>query len=154
MSLLNSRNAYWISQAQMLGAPVVKELGIEPLPIGYIVVEPGGSVGWVGDANLVPRDRPKIAVALALAGQYMGSHFILMDVGSASKMGYVPLEMIAAVKKYIDVPLIVAGGIKSEIEAKAVAKAGADIIQIGTMIEKSADVKSLCQRIVKEINSQ
>ena len=153
MSLLNSRNAYWISQAQMLGAPVVKELGIEPLPIGYIVVEPGGSVGWVGDANLVPRDRPKIAVALALAGQYMGSRFILMDVGSASKLGHVPLEMIAAVKKYINVPLIVAGGIKSEVEAKAVAKAGADIIQIGTLIEKSADVKSMCQRIVKEINS-
>lgn len=125
MSLLNSRNPYWISQAQTLAAPVTKQIGIEPLPVGYIVVEPGGSVGWVGDANLVPRDRPKIAVALALAGEFMGSRFILMDVGSASKVGPVPPEIVSAVKKEISVPLIVAGGManremlgKSRVQAR------------------------------------
>ena len=45
MSLLNSRNPYWITQAQMLAAPVIKKSGIEPLPVGYIVVQPGGTVG-------------------------------------------------------------------------------------------------------------
>ena len=38
MSLLNSRNPYWITQAQTLAAPVIKKAGIEPLPVGYIVV--------------------------------------------------------------------------------------------------------------------
>ena len=154
MSLLNSRNPYWISQAQMLASPVIKQMGIEPLSIGYIVVEPGGSVGWVGDVNLVPRDRPKIGAALALAGQYLGSKFILMDVGSASKLGHVPLEMIAAVKKTTDIPLIIAGGIKSAEDAENVVKAGADIIQIGTLLENSNDVKKLCQEIVRRINSK
>ena len=154
MSLLNSRNPYWISQAQMLASPVIKQIGIEPLSIGYIVVEPGGSVGWVGDVNLVPRDRPKIGAALALAGQYLGSRFILMDVGSASKVGHVPLEMITTVKKTIDIPLIIAGGIKTPEDAKNVVDAGADIIQIGTLLEQSNDVKKLCQEIVKKINSK
>ena len=35
MSLLNSRNPYWISQAQTLAAPLIKQLKIEPLSVGY-----------------------------------------------------------------------------------------------------------------------
>ena len=154
MSLLNSRNPYWISQAQMLASPVIKQIGIEPLSIGYIVVEPGGSVGWVGDVNLVPRDRPKIGAAMALAGQYIGSKFILLDVGSASKVGHVPLDMISAVKKTVDVPVIIAGGIKSPEDAENVTRAGADIIQVGTILEQTDDPKTLCQEIVKRINGK
>ena len=55
MSLLNSRNPYYITGAQAIGAPAVKRAGIEPLPMGYIIVEPGGAVGWVGDARPIPR---------------------------------------------------------------------------------------------------
>lgn len=48
MSLLNSTNPYWIIGAQALGAGAVKKMGIEALPMGYLVVEPGGTVdGWV-----------------------------------------------------------------------------------------------------------
>ncbi|MFH0817970.1 MAG: geranylgeranylglyceryl/heptaprenylglyceryl phosphate synthase [Candidatus Micrarchaeota archaeon] len=153
MSLLNSRNPYWISQAQTLAAPIVKQLGIETLPVGYIVVEPGGTVGWVGDANLVPRDKPAIAASLALAGELMGSHYIITDVGSASKMGPVPLEMVSAVSKWITVPYIVAGGVRTEKQAKDIIAAGADIIQVGTAIEKESDVKgivSLLSEAIKE----
>ena len=84
MSLLNSRNPYWISQAQTLAAPLIKQLNVEPLPIGYIVVEPGGTVGWVGDANVVPRNKPQIAASLALAGQYNGNRIIFTDAGSTT----------------------------------------------------------------------
>ena len=65
MSLLNSRNAYWISQAQTLAAPMIKKYNIETIPVGYLIVEPGGTAGWVGDVNLIPRSRPKIAAGLA-----------------------------------------------------------------------------------------
>jgi len=43
MSLLNARNPYWIIQAQMLAAPIIKHLKLETLPVGYIVVAPGGT---------------------------------------------------------------------------------------------------------------
>ena len=45
MSMLNARNPYWITQAQMLSIPTIRHLGIETLPVGYIVVAPGGTVG-------------------------------------------------------------------------------------------------------------
>jgi phosphoglycerol geranylgeranyltransferase len=136
MTLINSRNTYWMSLAQILAAPVVKRMGIEAIPIGYIVVEPGGSVGWVGDVNLIPREKTKIAVAAALAAQYMGNHFVLMDVGSGSK-NPVPNEMVKEVSKAIDVPLIVAGGMKNENDILSIAKCGADILQIGTLIQET-----------------
>jgi phosphoglycerol geranylgeranyltransferase len=154
MSLLNSRNAYWISQAQTLASAVVKQMNIEPLPVGYIVVEPGGSVGWVGDVNLVPRDRPKLGVGLALAAQYMGSRIVLMDVGSGSKVGPVPPEMIGAVRHAIDIPLIAAGGMRSAEDARMIAKAGADVVQMGTIFQGNGKVKETVQKIVKAINEK
>ena len=96
------------------------------------MVEPGGTVGWVGDARTVPRSKPKLAGALALAAQYMGFHFVITDTGSNPKEGHVPLEIIKAVKSSITIPYIVAGGIRTPEEAKNVVKAGADIIQVGT----------------------
>ena len=154
MSLLNSRNPYWISQAQTLAAPIVKRLGIEPLPMGYIVVEPGGTVGWVGDANLVPRNKPGIAAALALGGQYSGCRIIFTDAGSASADGPVPVEMVHAVANTIDVPYLVAGGIRSPKEAAAIIGAGADWVQIGTAAEKAKEPKKAIGEFVKAVKEE
>ncbi|MEM4389208.1 MAG: geranylgeranylglyceryl/heptaprenylglyceryl phosphate synthase [Candidatus Micrarchaeia archaeon] len=151
MSLLNSRNPYWISQAQALAAPVVKALGIEPIPVGYIVVEPGGTVGWVGDANLVPRNKPKIAAALALAGEFMGCRVIFTDCGSASPVGSVPPDMVRAVRQAISVPYLVAGGIRTPKEAADIISAGADWVQIGTALERAGRKGEVFRKFVRAV---
>lgn len=140
MSLLNARNPYWITQAQMLAAPLIRKLNIEPLPVGYMVIAPGGTVGWVGDANLVPREKPKIAAALAMAGEFLGNRFILTDTGSnpgLQNSGPVPIEIIRAVKSVISVPYIVAGGIRTEKQLGDAYRNGADIVQVGSAFEDS-----------------
>lgn len=147
MSMLNSRNPYWITGAQMLAAPMLKQYNIEPLPVGYVVVEPGGTVGWVGDAKYIPRKRPGIAAAFAMAAQYMGSRFLITDAGSNPETGHIPLEMVKAVGSSINIPYIVAGGVKSPDEAKAVIKAGADIIQVGTAFEKQGSVSKVKEMV-------
>jgi phosphoglycerol geranylgeranyltransferase len=152
MSLLNSRNTYWLSQAQTLAAPLIKQLHIEPLPVGYIVVEPGGTVGWIGDANLVPRHKPQIAAALALAGQYSGHRIIFTDAGSAAYEP-VPTDMVAAVRRAIDIPYLVAGGIKTPQQAAAIIKAGADWIQIGTAAERSKNPEKTLREFVTAIKA-
>jgi phosphoglycerol geranylgeranyltransferase len=157
MSLLNARNPYWITQAQMLSAPLVKSLNIEPLPVGYIVVQPGGTVGWVGDANMIPREKPKIAASLALAGEFLGNRIIVTDAGSNPQLqGYsgVPLDMIREVRRVISVPYIVAGGIKTVDDARNVIKNGGDIIQVGTAIEKSGNPKERTLALSKAIKEE
>ncbi len=150
MRMLNSRNTYWLSTAQTVAAPVLKETKLEVLPTGYIVVEPGGTVGWVGDAKPIPRGKPAIAAAVALGGEYGGSRIIITDAGSASRLGPIPIAMVKAVASSITVPYIVAGGIKTPAQAAGIIKAGADAIQVGTMVE-SGNVKKTVTKLAATI---
>ncbi len=134
MSMLNSRDPYWITGAQTLAAFTIKQMGIEAISTGYVVVEPGGTVGWVGDAKLIPRNKPMLAAALGLAAEMLGFELFITDVGSAAQHP-VPIEMVRAVRKTISLPYIVAGGIRSEEQAFEIIKAGADAIQVGTAFE-------------------
>lgn len=151
MSLINSVDPYFLMGAQVLGAPLVKRYGLEPIPLGYIIVGEGGTAGIVGKAVPIPYDKPELAVAHALAGQYLGMHFIYLEAGSGAKKP-VPQEMIRAVRHYIDVPLIVGGGIKSKMQALAAASAGANIIVTGNVVE-NGQVKDKVSEIVEGIRS-
>jgi len=136
MSLLNSVDPYFLMGAQILGAPLVKKYAIEPIPLGYLIVGEGGTAGIVGRAIPIPYNKPELAAAHALAGQYLGMRFVYLEAGSGAK-NPVPPDMIRAVRRYIDVPMIVGGGIKSREQALAAASAGADIIVTGNVVEES-----------------
>lgn len=147
MSMLNSADPYFLMGAQILGAPYIKKFGIEPISMGYIVVGEGGTVGKVGKAIKVPYDKPELAVAHALAGQYLGMHFIYLEGGSGVKVP-VPPEMIKAVKQAANnITLIVGGGIKTPEQALAAAQAGADIIVTGNITETVEGKKHISQII-------
>ncbi|MFH1364425.1 MAG: geranylgeranylglyceryl/heptaprenylglyceryl phosphate synthase, partial [Candidatus Aenigmatarchaeota archaeon] len=44
MSLLNSKNPYWITGIQSLGSAVIKKIGLESIPTAYLIFEPGETV--------------------------------------------------------------------------------------------------------------
>lgn len=150
MSFLNSRNPYFIIKAQAMGAKMVKMSKLEPLPMGYLVVEPGETVGWVGEADLIPRRKPEIAAAYALAAQYLGMDFVYLEAGSGAPEP-VPEKMVAAVKKTVDIPVVVGGGIRTPEQAARVVKAGADIVVTGTIIEEAANCEEALAPIVKAV---
>jgi len=150
MSLLNSTNPYWITGAQALGAPIIKKLGIETISMGYLVVEPGGTVGWVGDAKLIPRSKPDIAVAYAMAAEFLGMKLFYLEAGSGANQ-HIPQEMIAKIKKFTDLIVIVGGGIRDGATAAEIAKAGADIIVTGTVVEHSSKVEDKIKELVTGI---
>jgi len=149
MSLLNSTDPYFLMGAQILGAPLVKRYNLEPLPMGYIIVGEGGTAGIVGRAVPVPCNKPELAAAHALAGQYLGMRFIYLEAGSGAKKP-VPPEMISLVKQYTNVVLIVGGGIRTRGQALAAASAGADIIVTGNIVEET-EVKTKLAEIVAGI---
>jgi len=141
MSLLNSVDPYFLMGVQILGAPLVKKLQLEPISMGYIIVGEGGTAGIIGKALPIPYTKPELAIAHALAGQYLGMHFIYLEGGSGTKSP-VPPEIIRAVKNVINVPLIVGGGIRNKKQAVTAVSAGADIIVTGNIIESvNADQK-------------
>ncbi len=138
MSMMNSMKLEWVMGAQVYAAPIVKKMGIQTIPMGYVVVEPGMKVGEVGKANLVRRDDIAGAVAYALACEMYGMQMFYLEAGSGADRP-VPPEMIRAVKDAISIPLIVGGGIRTPEAAEAARKAGADIIVTGTFIEQCRD---------------
>ncbi len=155
MSLLNSRNPRYIIREQMKGAMTIKKLGIEPISMGYIVVEPGMKVGEVGEVELIKRNDFITAAGYALAAQYLGMKFVYLEAGSGANEP-VPSEMIVFVKKNIEIPLIVGGGIRDPSTAREKVMAGADIIVTGTALEElfferklSSIVKTIkeCKRV-------
>ncbi len=136
MSLLNSRDTNYIVGNQVMGAPTLYKAGMESVPMAYLVCEPGGTVGWVGDAKLLPRKKPELAAAYALAGKYFGMRWTYLEAGSGADAA-LPPEMIGTVKHVLgENILIVGGGIRDGKTAAVCAKAGADIIVTGTAIEK------------------
>jgi phosphoglycerol geranylgeranyltransferase len=134
MSLLNSVDPYFIIGAHVLGAPLIRKFDLEPISMGYIIVGEGGTASIIGKAIPIPYDKPELAAAHALAAKYLGMHFIYLEGGSGAK-NPVPPEMIHTIKKVVDIPLVVGGGIRTKEQAVAAALAGADIIVTGNLIE-------------------
>ncbi|WNY27346.1 geranylgeranylglyceryl/heptaprenylglyceryl phosphate synthase [Methanolapillus ohkumae] len=149
MSLLNSRDPHYIVGNQVQGAYTLYKVGMESIPMAYLVCEPGGTVGWVGDVKLLPRKKPELAAAYALTGKYFGMRYTYLEAGSGAESA-LPPEMIATVKHILkENVLIVGGGIRDGKTAAICAKAGADIIVTGTAIEKAGNAKELTAEIVQ-----
>ncbi len=136
MSLMNSLDPYYVTGAQIASAYPLKKTGLEVIPTSYIITEPGRAVGWVGRAQLIPRNLPYLAGATALAGEMMGSKLIILESGGGAPSP-APPKMVSTVKKSISIPLIVAGGVRTPKFAFETIKAGADIIHVGTAIEET-----------------
>ncbi len=152
MSLLNSRNLYWIIQSHMIGAPQLKLWNMESISLAYLIIEPGGTAGYIGDVRLIPRNKPKITSAYALAAQYIGFKAAYLEAGSGVDKS-VPVEMVKATSNFVDIPLFIGGGINNGKVAAQYASAGAAAVVQGTYIEKKViqDKGAALKRIVKEI---
>lgn len=145
MSLLNSHSTYWVAGAQMQASAFIKKLGIQTISVGYTVVEPGGTVGFVGEANLIPRSKPQIAAAYGLTSELFGFDFFITDSGSNAPSPVSP-EFAKTVSGLISIPYVVAGGVKTPEQAKELIEAGADVLHVGTAVE-SGDEDAIKQKI-------
>jgi len=155
MSLLNCRTPQYLIEEQMRGAVMIKNYGIETLPMGYLIIESGKttSAAFGADAKPVPRDKPEFAVAYALAAKYFGMKFVYLEAGSGAEFS-VPKEMVSLVKQAIgsDVFLIVGGGIRTPEDAREKIEAGADIVVTGTIAEQNKNIlKSIIMSIKEKI---
>ena len=136
MSILSGRNSHYLIGEQVIAAPIVKDLGIEVIPTGYLLVDGGNnsSVQFMSGSNPIPIEKPDILIAHALAAQYLGKKLVYLESGSGAKNS-IPNNLLKAVTKYIDVPIIVGGGIKTPKSANEKVLAGASFVVIGSILE-------------------
>ena len=136
MSILSGRNSHYLIGEQVIAAPIVKDLGIEVIPTGYLLVDGGNnsSVQFMSGSNPIPIEKPDILIAHALAAQYLGKKLVYLESGSGAKNS-IPNNLLKAVTKYIDVPIIVGGGINTPKSANEKVLAGASFVVIGSILE-------------------
>ncbi len=143
MSVLSGRNPHYLIGEQVIAAPLIRDLGIETIPTGYILIDggAGSTVEFMSGTRSIPMHRTDVVVAHALAGQYLGMNLIYLEAGSGAKQA-IPPSIIEAVNDSIDIPLIVGGGIQSPETAALAVEAGASFIVTGTVIEKNFSIMS------------
>ena len=136
LSLLSSRNPQYLIGEQVVAAPVIKQLKLEAIATGYLLISSGKTTTaeFMSGSPPIPRDKPELVAAHALAGEQLGMKCVYLEAGSGADLP-VPSEVILATRKEISLPLIVGGGIRTPEQASAAAKAGADFIVIGTLLE-------------------
>ena len=142
LSLVSGRNPMNLIGEQVKGAPLIKEYGIEPISTAYMLIESGAvtSVEFMSNTRPLPRSKPMIAAAHALAAQYMGMSMIYLEAGSGAP-NTVPNKIIRMVREYVDIPIIVGGGIRSASTAAEKLDSGADIIVTGNLLHKKNGIK-------------
>lgn len=150
MSMLNSRNVRNVSGEHWRAAPIIRKLGVEPISMGYIVVEPGMKVGEVGEADPVKRTDVPRAVGYAVATEMFGMDLVYLEAGSGAPEP-VPSQMISEVKKSIRIPLIVGGGISCPDKAESVVRSGADIVVTGTLVE-NGDYEGKLAEVISRVH--
>ena len=155
LSLISGRNPEFLISHHVAAAPHIKANGIEAISTGYMLIDGGSntSVQYISQTQPIPDDKSDIAVATALAGQYLGMKMIYMDAGSGAK-NPIAQEMIGEVKSAIDIPLMVGGGIRDIDTLQGSLIAGADIAVVGNVLEQNPSLlKDFC-KLVSDINKQ
>ncbi len=155
LSLISGRNPDFLIGQHVIAAPILKKSKLEILPTGYILVESGRAttVSYISNTTPVPHDKAEVAACTAMAGEMLGLKLIYLDAGSGAQKP-VSSRMISAVRKFIEVPIIVGGGITSATAAENALSAGADLIVIGNGIEKDPNLLIEVSERVHEFNSR
>lgn len=144
LSLVSGRNAEHLIGKHVLAAPLIKKYGIETIPTAYMLIESGTktTVEYISGSSPLPRNKPEIAAATALASQYLGMKMIYLEAGSGAQLT-VPDEMVRAVSGAVDIPVIVGGGIRSAENAASKVQNGAKVIVTGNFFEDEDNWKLL-----------
>lgn len=136
LSVVSGRNPEHLIGKHVLAAPLIRKSGIEAISTAYIFVESNSTTTavYMSGSLPIPRNKPEIAAATALASEYLGMKLIYLEAGSGADNS-VPNEMVKVVCDQCSVPVIVGGGIRTASEARAKVENGASIIVTGNFFE-------------------
>lgn len=153
LSLVSGRNPMNLIGEHVKAAPRIRELGLEVISTAYMLIESGAvtSVEFMSNTRPLPRSKPAIAAAHALAAQYLGMRMVYLEAGSGAAQT-VPDATVRAVRAQVDIPVIVGGGLRDTGAARAKLKAGADVIVTGNLL-RQADGLAIMKRIASAVQT-
>lgn len=136
LALVSGRNPELLIGKHVESALRLKQSGLEILSTAYILIDGGTqtTVSYISGTVPIPSNKPGLAAVTALAGEQLGKQIIYMDAGSGAQ-NPIPADVITSVRKLVDSPIIVGGGIRTVEGIKSAWDAGADVVVIGNFLE-------------------
>ncbi len=140
LSLISGRNPEYLIGQHVASAQRIYNSSLEVIPTAYLLIDGGtkSAVAYVSQTTPIPREQHSIAVNTALAGILQGKKVVFFDAGSGAEKP-IPQELIQALRKQANIPIIVGGGICSISTIEAYVNSGANLIVIGNKIEEDPD---------------
>lgn len=139
-ALISGRNPDYLIGKHVESANIIHKSGLPVFSMGYILVDGGltSAASYMTQTMPIPSGQPNLAAQTALAGQLLGMKCIYLESGSGAVQP-ARAEMIEKVKKTINIPLIVGGGIRTATDIRKAIDAGADMVVVGTALEEEPD---------------
>ncbi|WP_339648528.1 geranylgeranylglyceryl/heptaprenylglyceryl phosphate synthase [uncultured Salegentibacter sp.] len=136
LSLLSGRNPEYLIEQQVKSVEKLKNSKLEIIPTAYILIDGGkeSAVQRVSRTKPILQSQVETIINTALAGEFSGKKLIYLEAGSGADFP-VSEKIITEVKKALNIPLIVGGGIRSLEQQENAYRAGADMIVMGTQFE-------------------
>ncbi|WP_029034001.1 geranylgeranylglyceryl/heptaprenylglyceryl phosphate synthase [Salinimicrobium terrae] len=137
LSLLSGRNPDYLIEQQVRSVSFIRKTRLEIIPTAYLLIDGGKECAVQRASGTKPlrQEDVQLIVDTALAGKYSGKQLIYLEAGSGAEIPVAP-SIISEVKRAVQIPVIVGGGIRSRSQFEAAYEAGADMIVIGTAFEK------------------
>lgn len=137
LSLVSGRNPDYLIGKQIEAVPILRTMQLEIIPTGYLLIENGKetAVERVTQTQPLKRNNIQEVVDTAKASELLGMKCIYLEAGSGAIAPISP-EIIQAVKKELQIPLIVGGGIRTKKQLDDAYVSGADLVVIGTVFEE------------------
>ena len=148
LSLISGRNAEFLIGKHVKAAPAIKKNKLKSLPVGYILIDGDRTSTTEKVTNTTAISTSKLATDTAIAGELLGLKAIYLEAGSGAKT-QVKSNIIKSVKRNINIPLFVGGGIDSVAKAKLAIKAGANFVVVGNALEKNLYLLSKIEKAFK-----
>ena len=137
LSLISGRNPEYLIGKHVNAIPLLSKAKLDVVSTGYILIENGKETAVQRVTQTLPMSRDNIQdiVNTAKAGELLGMKLIYLEAGSGATHP-INQEIINNVKKELNIPLIVGGGIKNKLQLENTYNSGADMVVIGTAFEE------------------
>ena len=147
LSLISGRNSEYLIEQQVQSIPRLRNIDLEIIPTGYILIDGGveTAVQRVSNTKPMSQNNADLIINTALAGEYSGKKLIYLEAGSGA-VETVATSIIRKVKNSLSIPLIVGGGIQTKDQLAGAYEAGADLIVVGTAFEKNLSFFDLLKK--------
>ena len=141
LQLISGRNPEYLISNQVIAAPLLRQTNLEVISTGYMLIESGRetTASYISNTKPIPAHKPEIAMATAMAGEYIGNKLIYMDGGSGA-LNTIPTNVIKKVSKHIELPIIIGGGLRTKQAINDAYKAGATVVVVGTAFEDDKEL--------------